>query len=164
MSCNTSNQQGNDISLTRDHYHPPSTSKTLQDQAVEFRQAYNLSGGTSQRGVQKSLIDEEWSEFHEAFHHQSPAEQLEELADIHIVLYQFCANEDWDLDEAVRRKQEANLSKLGEDGKPILRGDGKVLKGPNYKKATFEDLGGERKNCYNEFRILSAEQINIMHI
>jgi hypothetical protein len=32
------------------------------------------------------------------------------------------------------------MSKLGEDGKPIYREDGKVLKGPNFKKAEFNDL------------------------
>ena len=140
MSCNTSNQQGNDISLTRDHYHPPSTSKTLQDQAVEFRQAYNLPGGTSQRGVQKSLIDEEWSEFHEAYHHEAPVNQLKELADLVYVCYQFAESQEWDLDEAMRRVHASNMSKLGEDGKPIYRGDGKVLKGPNYAPPELNNL------------------------
>lgn len=42
--------------------------------------------------------------------------------------------------EALRRVRESNLSKLGEDGKPIRREDGKVLKGPNYKPADLSDL------------------------
>jgi predicted HAD superfamily Cof-like phosphohydrolase len=33
---------------------------------------------------------------------------------------------------------ESNMSKLGEDGKPIYREDGKVLKGPNYFKPNVE--------------------------
>ncbi len=140
MSYITSNQQGNDTSHTRDHYHPPSTSKTLQDQAVEFRQAYNLPGGTSQRGVQKSLIDEEWSEFHEAYHHEETANQLKELADLVYVCYQYAESQDWDLDEAMRRVHTSNMSKLGEDGKPIYRGDGKVLKGPNYAPPELNNL------------------------
>ena len=37
-------------------------------------------------------------------------------------------------------KYESNMSKLDEDGKPILREDGKVLKGPNYKPPNLEDL------------------------
>jgi predicted HAD superfamily Cof-like phosphohydrolase len=36
------------------------------------------------------------------------------------------------LDEVRKEIHRANMSKLGEDGKPILREDGKVLKGPNY--------------------------------
>ena len=34
----------------------------------------------------------------------------------------------------------SNMSKLGDDGKPIRRGDGKVLKGPNYMPPYLEDL------------------------
>jgi len=98
-----------------------------------------MTSGTV-RGTQKCLIDEEWSEFHEAYHHKDKAEQLNELADLVYVCFQYAASQDWDLDEAMRRVHRANMSKLGEDGKPIYRGDGKVLKGPNFKKATFEDL------------------------
>jgi len=50
------------------------------------------------------------------------------------------ASQDWDLDEAMRRVHESNMSKLGEDGKPIYRADGKVLKGPNYKPPYLNDL------------------------
>lgn len=46
--------------------------------------------------------------------------------------------------EALRRVHKSNMSKLGDDGKPIRRGDGKILKGPNYKLAILDDLiGGE---------------------
>jgi predicted HAD superfamily Cof-like phosphohydrolase len=34
----------------------------------------------------------------------------------------------------------SNMSKLGEDGKPIYREDGKVMKGPNYKKPNLKDI------------------------
>jgi predicted HAD superfamily Cof-like phosphohydrolase len=44
------------------------------------------------------------------------------------------------LHEAFQRVHESNMSKLGEDGKPILREDGKVLKGPNYRKPDLTDL------------------------
>lgn len=42
--------------------------------------------------------------------------------------------------EAFKRVHESNMSKLGEDGKPIYRGDGKVMKGPNYKPPVLDDL------------------------
>jgi len=42
--------------------------------------------------------------------------------------------------EGFKRVHASNMSKLGEDGKPILREDGKVLKGPNYKKPYLTDL------------------------
>ncbi len=113
---------------------------SLLDQAEEFRTAYSLMTSGEVRGTQKSLIDEEWSEFHEAYHHEPEANQLNELADLVYVCYQYAASQEWDLDEAMRRVHRANMSKLGEDGKPIYRGDGKVLKGPNFKKAVFNDL------------------------
>jgi len=119
----------------------PFTNPSLLDQAEQFRSAYNLQAtGKTAQAIQKSLIDEEWSEFHEAYHHKDEAEQLNELADLVYVCFQYAASQEWDLDEAMRRVHKANMSKLGEDGQPIYRGDGKVLKGPNFKKATFEDL------------------------
>lgn len=45
--------------------------------------------------------------------------------------------------EAFDRVHTSNMSKLGEDGKPIHREDGKVLKGPNYKKPDLTDLVGK---------------------
>ena len=113
---------------------------SLLDQAEEFRTAYSLMTSGTVRGTQKSLIDEEWSEFHEAYHHEPEENQLNELADLVYVCFQYAASQEWDLDEAMRRVHRANMSKLGEGGKPIYRGDGKVLKGPNFKKAEFTDL------------------------
>ena len=116
------------------------THQTLMDQAEEFRSAYNLTTNGNQRPTQKSLIDEEWSEFHEAFYFENESDQLKELADLVYVCYQMAASQEWDLDEAMRRVHKSNMSKLGEDGKPIYRADGKVLKGPNYAPPNLKDL------------------------
>ena len=113
---------------------------SLMTMAEQFRSAYTLMTGRDQRGVQKSLIDEEWSEFHEAYHMKNDTEQLRELADLVYVCYQFAASQEWDLDEAMRRVHESNMSKLDVYGKPIYRPDGKVLKGPNYKEPFLQDL------------------------
>lgn len=113
---------------------------SLLDQAEEFRSAYSLETGRNQKSVQKALIDEEWSEFHEAYHFKEEDEQLKELADLVYVCFQMAASQEWDLDEAMIRVHKSNMSKLGEDGKPIYRADGKVLKGPNYKTPTLTDL------------------------
>ena len=46
--------------------------------------------------------------------------------------FQYCENMEWDLEEeALDRVHKSNMSKLGLDGKPIRRADGKVLKGPD---------------------------------
>lgn len=47
---------------------------------------------------------------------------------------------DVDYMEAFRRVHNSNMSKLGEDGKPIRREDGKILKGPNYREPKLDDL------------------------
>ena len=114
--------------------------QSLMDQAEEFRQAYCLSTNGTTRGIQKSLIDEEWSEFHEAYHHESDESQLKELADLVYVAYQYAASQEWDLDEAMKRVHKSNMSKLDEYGKPIYRADGKVLKGPMYQPPNLSDL------------------------
>ena len=116
------------------------TGTTLLSQAKEFRDAYSVVNSPNGTLIQKCLIDEEWSEFHEAFHLKDEHEQLKELCDLVYVCYQFAANKGWDLDEAMDRVHKSNMSKLDENGQPIYRQDGKVLKGPNYKPPNLTDL------------------------
>lgn len=88
------------------------------------------------------LIKEEYEEVLEA-HSMIVGDAeliLKELADLVYVTYGYAAAKGWDLDEAVRRVHKSNMSKLGDDGKPIYREDGKVVKGPNYKKPDLKDL------------------------
>jgi len=120
----------------------------LSDQAKEFRSKYQIrnSADRPSRAYQHKLIVEEFKEFLEAEgmlfmhgrNHQEHA--LKELADLVYVCYQYAENMGWFLDEALNRVHESNMSKLGEDGKPIYREDGKVLKGPNYKPPDLSDL------------------------
>ena len=92
------------------------------------------------------MIVEEFKEFLEAegmlylSNPKNKANCLQELADLVYVCYQYAANLGWDLDEAMDRIHKSNMSKLGENGKPIYREDGKVLKGPNYKPPDLFDL------------------------
>ncbi len=129
--------------------YPNTTHQTpLSSQAQAFREAYQILNSTAltDRTRQKNLITEEFKEFLEAegmlfrSNPQFPQECLKELADLVYVCYQYAANMGWDLDEALHRVHESNMSKLDEYGKPIYREDGKVLKGPNYKPPNLEDL------------------------
>ena len=83
------------------------------------------------------LIKEEFAEVRDAVGYVNI---LKELADLVYVTYGYAATYGWDLDEAVRRVHKSNMSKLGADGKPLKRPDGKVLKGPNYKQPDLTDL------------------------
>ncbi len=65
---------------------------------------------------------------------------LKEMADIQYVLSGMAATFGLPLNVAFVRVHKSNLSKLGPDGKPIFRADGKVEKGPNYAPPDLEDL------------------------
>ena len=120
----------------------------LSEQAKEFRSKYGIKNSISRdsRAYQKNLIAEEFNEFIEAdddmFRVGSPPKEacLKELADLVYVCYQYAENQQWFLDEALDRVHKSNMSKLDEDGHPIYREDGKVLKGPNYKPPNLTDL------------------------
>ena len=120
----------------------------ISEQAKEFRTKYNLKSSRSKdkRSYQKNLIVEEFKEFLEAegmlFRENIvfESEALKELADLVYVCYQYAENMGWLLDEALDRVHLSNMSKLDEEGKPVYREDGKVLKGPNYKPPTLTDL------------------------
>ena len=88
-----------------------------------------------------AFIREEFQEiFDESCLANSAEAMLKELADGIIVINGYAATFGWDLDEATRRVHESNMSKLNDDGKPLKNGQGKVLKGPNYKKCNLKDL------------------------
>ena len=120
----------------------------LSDQAKEFRSRYRLTNSRVQgtRTYQKSLIVEEFKEFLEAegmlFRESNElhAHALKELADLVYVCYQYAENMGWFLDEALDRVHKSNMSKLDDDGNPVYRDDGKVLKGPNYQPPDLTDL------------------------
>lgn len=67
---------------------------------------------------------------------------LKELADVQVVVSGTSVSVKplKELDQAFRRVHTSNMSKLGTDGKPIYRADGKVLKGPNYSPPDLSDL------------------------
>tara|TARA_Y100000361_G_scaffold152241_1_gene171246 strand:- start:1180 stop:1461 length:282 start_codon:yes stop_codon:yes gene_type:complete len=90
--------------------------------------------------MQLALIAEEYHEFYNAVHNESYENELKELADLVYVAFQYAENMEWDLEEALDRVHKSNMSKLGLDGKPIRRADGKVLKGPNYQPPILKDL------------------------
>lgn len=118
-------------------------SPSLLQQAVIFRLAMEqpiMSTNEFDQELQLTLIKEEYEELFQAYMDEEPTEnQLKELADLVFVCYQFAACCGWDLDTAMRRVFESNMSKLV-DGKPLRRSDGKVLKGPNYQPPILEDL------------------------
>ena len=66
-----------------------------------------------------------------------------ELADLLYVTYGMAVTFGLPIDEVFERVHRSNMSKLGPDGKPLYRDDGKVLKGPNYQPPKLDDLFDE---------------------
>ena len=98
---------------------------------------FDLGYDAKLESMRFKLIIEELHEFTDATDKEN---LLKELADLLYVIYGYAATYGLPIDEAFKRVHESNMSKLGDDGKPLYREDGKVLKGPNYKPADLGDL------------------------
>ena len=80
------------------------------------------------------LIEEELNELKEAMSNKDLLEVADALTDLLYVTYGAGHAFGIDLDKCFDEVQKSNMSKLGEDGKPIYNDAGKVMKGPNYFK------------------------------
>ena len=118
--------------------------KNTLDQVQEFHETYGLpveseqtTGNAQTKQLRINLLQEELDELKEALDNDDYVETLDALIDLQYVLDgAFLSFGMQDVKEAAFNEvHRSNMSKLGEDGKPIRReGDGKVMKGPNYFK------------------------------
>ena len=86
------------------------------------------------------LIREEFEELTVATNAMDIVEIADALTDILYVVYGAGHAFGIDLDECYHEVHRSNMSKLGADGKPIYREDGKILKGPNYFHPNLKDI------------------------
>jgi len=113
--------------------------KTNFEKVCEFNNAMGVEVGTgASKRLGFRLVEEEYLEWQ--YEDPGTPGDLKELCDILYVVYGYAHRCGYDLDTAFNRVHESNMSKLGEDGKPIYREDGKVMKGPNYKPPYLGDL------------------------
>ncbi len=116
----------------------------------EFHSAFGLgikNTPTANLGEAKNLLRyklmrEENEEYLEAANDDDLVEVADALGDM---LYILCGTiiehgMQHKIEEVFNEIQRSNMSKLGADGKPIYREDGKVLKGPNYFKPDIENI------------------------
>jgi len=116
----------------------------------EFHESFGL--GVSHSPVAKlsdqklklrfDLMDEENREYLEAAENDDLVEVADALGDM---LYILCGTilehgMQYKIEEVFNEIQRSNMSKLGADGKPIYREDGKVMKGPNYFKPNIVSI------------------------
>lgn len=116
----------------------------------EFHNAFGLGVnkdpvadlGASKNLLRFNLMKEENEEYLEAAQQNDVVEVADALGDM---LYILCGTiiehgMQYKIEEVFDEIQRSNMSKLGEDGKPIYRKDGKVLKGPNYFKPDIKKI------------------------
>jgi predicted HAD superfamily Cof-like phosphohydrolase len=119
----------------------------------EFHQAFGIGFSETPKGdlgenkniLRFNLMKEENEEYLEAVQNDDQIEIADALGDM---LYILCGTI---IEHGLQHKIEAvfdeiqrsNMSKLDEDGKPIYREDGKVMKGPNYFKPDFSEILGQ---------------------
>ena len=86
------------------------------------------------------LIKEELNELEHAMKTKNLKEIADALTDILYVTYGAGCAYGINLDKCFKEVQRANMSKLGEDGKPIYNESGKVMKGPNFSKPNLKQF------------------------
>lgn len=107
----------------------------------EFHETFGLSvfeRTAAMRELRARLTREEAREAADAILSGDLEATAKELADQVVIAYGTALVLGIDLDAAVRAVHASNMSKMGDVG-PLLRGDGKVLKGPNYREPDLSD-------------------------
>ena len=137
-------------------YNPNGTPQTSRwfDQVKSFTEAMGQPVGAELNeghniplvDMRFDLISEERDEVLNIVYDCDPVDKAaltKELADLIYVTIGFAVTFGLPLVEVFERVHQSNMSKLGEDGKPIYREDGKVMKGPNYQPPKLDDLFNE---------------------
>lgn len=120
---------------------PPSEIMGL---VAEFHRAFDSPMGDRDNlerpYLRIKLISEETRELIDAMLDGRRSWVIKEMADLAYVLYGAALTFGIDLDEAVRRIHQSNMTKLDDNGDPIYREDGKVLKSSLYQEPDLSDL------------------------
>jgi predicted HAD superfamily Cof-like phosphohydrolase len=113
--------------------------KKLLEQVGEFHRVYDHPIAKAPRlvdgrlaALRVRLIEEELGELAIAIEQSNIVEIADALGDLAYVVAGAALVYGIPLDRVVDEIHRANMSKLGKDGKPVKRADGKILKGPNY--------------------------------
>ena len=111
------------------------------EKAGDFMEAFGqevryipIIPAVSEMALRLDLIEEEVQELREGMGKASLLEIADALTDILYVVYGAGHTFGIDLDECYNEVHRSNMTKLGEDGRPMYRPDGKVMKGPNYEE------------------------------
>ena len=109
---------------------------------IGYRETPKADLGTEKNMLRYKLMREENEEYLDAANDNDLVEVADALGDM---LYILCGTIiehglQYKIEEVFEEIQRSNMSKLGVDGQPIYREDGKVLKGPNYFKPSINKI------------------------
>lgn len=109
---------------------------------IGYLETPNADLGQDKNMLRYKLMREENEEYLEAANDNDLVEVADALGDM---LYILCGTIiehglQYKIEEVFNEIQRSNMSKLSEDGEPIYREDGKVLKGPNYFKPNIKEI------------------------
>lgn len=113
----------------------------VEDFMITYGQLPNMMGLGESKALGRRLIEEELDEMDEAGTDRTG--QLDAGIDILYFAYGNLLRQGFtpeQIDKGFQEVHRSNMSKLGVDGKPIYREDGKVLKGPNYFPPDLEKI------------------------
>jgi len=120
------------------------------DAVTEFHIAFKIGHseapkadlGESKHNLRYHLMKEENEEYLEAVQNNDLIEIADALGDMMYILCGTIIEHglQYKIEAVFDEIQRSNMSKLGEDGSPIYREDGKVMKGPNYFKPDFSKI------------------------
>jgi len=99
---------------------------------------------TSVSQLRYDLIDEELKELGQAIEERNIVDVADALTDLLYVVYGAGHSFGLDLDKCFEEVHNSNMTKLGPEGKPIYREDGKVMKGPGYRAPDLKTTLGLR--------------------
>ena len=99
---------------------------------------------TSVSELRYNLIEEELKELRQAIDERNIVEVADALTDLLYVVYGAGHSFGLDLDKCFEEVHNSNMTKLGPDGRPIYREDGKVMKGPGYRAPDLKTTLGIR--------------------
>jgi len=92
--------------------------------------------------LRTALILEETEELLEAYHNGDIVEMADAIADLLYVVYGAADTFGIDADVVFKEVHRSNMTKLGADGLPIYREDGKILKGPGFEEPKIAEVLG----------------------
>lgn len=120
---------------------------TQYDKVKKFHEIYECNIGDeaafpsdAERDLRKKLLQEEFEEYITAEANNNLVEVADALGDMLYIIYGTAVSYGLPINDIFDEIHNSNLSKLDENGLPIRREDGKIMKGPNYFKPDISSI------------------------